>query len=309
MEWRFGTPSQSFNIDETTTSVKLGGGYSPSSFASKTVIIAYGIISRCLLKKGLSDRLGNIIGFGANLLLDELNRTDFENIAFLMGFLENPYEYSIEEEGRPILNPNNRNDLDFEMRWLLDCTMNIQDVGNQPISYAFKSRFHIMQIRYTQEQVEKILTELYRFSSKSGYEAKIFKNIYTEIDAWRTQLEIKFPAGIRHYNNFFTYLRSGMARLEAQGEFSLQNLKIRNTDLTIQEYILISLRSAILMPIIDENKEFVITEKEDQIKDWSVKFSNYIIDFLKERESEYKKSFAIDEARQLALDELDSIIY
>jgi MoxR-like ATPase len=308
MEWRYRTPKMSVNIDETTTATKLGGGYSPMSFASKKKVVHYGTISRCLLRRGLRNKKGELIGIGANLLLDELNRTDFENISFLMGFFESPYRYYLDVEGRPFLNPNHRSEFNFEYRWLCFATMNIQDIGNQPLSLAFKSRFHIIEIEYRKEDVEEILNNLFRFST---YEKRIFSQLYNQVNSWKSANEIRFPAGIRHYNKFFKLLRNGLRKVTTEDTMiSQEGLIIRNTTLTLSQHILGILKSAIMMPIIDENRAGLLQAKKDNLESLSKEFTGYIISYLNDKVDEYKQQGVNTKlAIELAFDKLEIINY
>ena len=55
MEWRYETPYIIYNMDETTTTSKLAGGYSPVSFGGIKEI-RYGVMTKALLKRGWKDK-------------------------------------------------------------------------------------------------------------------------------------------------------------------------------------------------------------------------------------------------------------
>lgn len=288
LEWRFGTPIAIYNVDETTTAERLNGGYSPMSFATKKKVIRYGVITKSLLRKGYT--VGNErIGLGANVMLDEINRTDFENISFLMGFFESPYQYTLEEEGRIIYHPNYRSDLGFEHRWVFCATMNIQDVGNNPISLAFKSRFHIIRIRYEESDILEILDLLHRLSE---YEKILFNELFRTIQGWRDANDIKFPAGVRHYDRFFSFLRNGLANMVLTENDILIS---KYTSRTLEEFFNAIMRSTIMMPIIDENRPNLVDIKEKNLAKLSKDFAELIT------------SEVIDNNRDL--DVLETILY
>lgn len=283
LKWRYGTPYIVYNVDETTTSSKLNGGYSPMSFATGKKEVRYGVISRALLKRNL-ELGGKVVGMGANVMLDEINRTPFENISFLMGFFESPHSYILQEDnGRVFLNPNERSDLDNEMRWCFTATMNIQDIGNQPLSLAFKSRFHIIRIRYEVEEMKEVLDTLFNFHP---YEENIFTEIYDTVDGWAKGREIKFPAGIRHYNTFFRLLRRGLKKLTTDASSSTKtDLMIENSNYNLVEYLVEILRSSIMMPIIDENRSGLVEQKEKAVKNMAKNVASKIVDAIQSYQS------------------------
>jgi len=269
LEWRYGTPFAIYNVDETTTAERLNGGYSPMSFATREKIIRYGIITKSLLKRGFP--VGDErVGLGANVMLDEINRTDFENISFLMGFFESPYQYTLEEESRIVYHPNYRSDLGFEHRWVFCATMNIQDIGNNPISLAFKSRFHIIRIRYREPEILEILELLHRLSE---YEKTLFRELFQTIQGWRNAKDIRFPAGIRHYDRFFSFLRNGLANMILTDNDILIS---KYTSRTLEDLFNAIMRSTIMMPIIDENRPNLVDIKEKSIAKLSKDFSKII---------------------------------
>lgn len=274
LQWRYGTPIAIYNVDETTTAERLNGGYSPMSFATKKKVIRYGLITKSLLKKGYSVGIERI-GLGANVMLDEINRTDFENISFLMGFFESPYQYTLEEEGRIIYHPNYRPDLSFEHRWIFCATMNIQDVGNKDISLAFKSRFHIIRVSYDESDVLEILDSLHRLCE---YEKTIFGDLYKTIQGWRNANDIKFPCGIRHYDRFFSFLRNGMGGMI----LTKDKLISRYTSRSLKSVLNAILRSTIMMPIIEENRPQMVDMKEKSIAKLSEDFAKLITTFVKD---------------------------
>jgi hypothetical protein len=152
--------------------------------------------------------------------------------------------------------------------------MNIQDIGNQPISSAFKSRYHIQQIRYTKEKLNRILNVLFRLSP---YEQEIFTRLYEAVNNWQKSGDIQFPAGVRHYNAFFKFLRSALSQLIIEGGI----LKIKDTDFTLEIFIKEMLRSSIMMPIVNETRKQVVETKEQQIERLAKYFTDIIQDYLK----------------------------
>ena len=210
-------------------------------------------------------------------MFDEINRTPFENISFLMGFLESPYSYIIEEDdSRAIYNPNQlKRKSGKEYRWVKLATMNIQDVGNVPLSSAYKSRYHIVQVRYSKEKMERILDVLFRFTP---YEREIFNRLYETINGWQKAGDIQFPAGVRHYNAFFKFLRSSLDQVELESG----KLKIKATEFSLEMFLIEILRSAIMMPIVNETRKQVVETKEQQIERLAKTFNETIMDFLKD---------------------------
>ncbi|MFX1522165.1 MAG: AAA family ATPase, partial [Promethearchaeota archaeon] len=283
LEWRYGVGYEIFNVDENTTIAKLGGGFSPLSFGGDKVI-RYGVITKCNLKKGKMSADGELIGWGKNICLDELNRGEAENYAFLMGFFAAPYRYLIEEEGRVIENPNRRADL-YGVRWQFCATMNIQDVGNQPLPLALKRRFFIIRSDYETEQVEEIIDGVIKLSS---YEKDILESLMRAISGWHSHNEIRFPAGIGHYTKFFKSLRSGLQNMD-------EDLNNKFTKQKLESFIEDILIATIIMPIIDENRRKVVEGKLKAVK-------NLASDAFKNIEEHYN-----DNGKDL--ESLETIIY
>lgn len=275
-------------MDENTSSEKLAGGYSPLSFALGKKDIRYGIITKSLLKRGHTNKYidleGNrkeeLIGYGSNLLLDELNRTPFENLSFLMGFYQSPYSYMIEEEGRIVVNPNNRTEFNNEHRWVMFGTMNISDIGNNPLSLAFKRRFHIIRIRYNDQTLLKILRSLFKFQ-KDTYEEKIFLDLNSTITSWHENDEITFPCGVSHYHTFFTFLRNGLKRLRIDEKDN--ELYMGKTKIKLEKYLESILRSTIIMPIINENDAEMVAEKEGEAESLAKDYAHQIKSYIEEK--------------------------
>lgn len=287
LEWRFGTPYRAFNIDETVTSEKLAGGFSPITFASGKKEIRYGIITKCLLKRGKYEEhvidgelKREIVGFGSNLMLDEMNRCPSESIAFLLGFLAPPYTYEIEEENRIIHNPNWRSEFNNEMRWFLCGTMNTMDIGNYGLSSAFKSRWNYIKAEY--EATDDIIghLEIVRELMKlTDYEENIFKDIYANVKTWVLNDDVMFPCGVRHYKNFFTLLRNGLDKLIHDEDKGVYH--VGESEVTLSEYIYTILVSSVIMPIINENQPEIVAEKENLAKNYAQEYENIILTHLR----------------------------
>jgi len=293
LEWRFKTPYRVFGVDETTSAEKLSGGFSPITFASGKRSIRYGIITKCLFKRGKTERIPteegmieDIIGYGANLLLDEINRTPFPEISFLLSFLaKNPASYEIQEEGRVVYNPNFLPELGKESRWVLFGTMNTMDIGNNQLAYAFKRRAMMIKtdyFAYSDSRLKRGLTttgnpylDILREKIKvmpNSYEEKIFKDIYDNIKSWQVNEEITYPCAIDHYLKFFKYLRNGLKKVKVKNDV----LYIGDTDISLERYIISILRSTIVMPVVNENNREIVTEKENLTKEYAKKYAKDI---------------------------------
>jgi hypothetical protein len=165
--------------------------------------------------------------------------------------------------------------------------MNIQDVGNRPLSLAFKSRFHHINIKYTKKEHLDILDKTLNLKK---YEKRLFDEIYDTTKGWHTANEIRFPCGVRHYTTFFKFLREGLKGIVKKGK----KLIMKHTDRELGEFLVDILRSAIMMPIIDENQRGIVESKEEIIESMG-------------REDLYKiiKEFA----EKNGLDDLETLIY
>jgi len=283
LEWRYGTPYEIYNIDENTTTTKLAGGFSPLSFATGKKVIEYGILAKCLLKRDLEIN-GEVVGLGGNLMFDEINRGEFEAFSFMMGFFASPYRFLIVEEGRVMENPNHRPDLEG-FRFFFEGTMNIQDVGNNPLSMAFKSRFHFVSVKYDKTMVQNILNLSYQLAK---YEVDIFDTIWGNVSSWHSNQDVRFPAGIRHYANFFKFLRNGLSKMN-------KKLEIGQTGKNLKSYLADIIRSAIVLPIIDENRRGIVDSKEKSTQN----IASSIYDLIKTQFDSFNKE----------LDALETIVY
>lgn len=191
--WRYGVPYEVYMVSEATTSGKLLGRMNLLAFSKKDediLSVLYGIVTLCLLKKG---KFG--VGLGANLMLDEFNRAEFKHIAFFMSFLASPYRYLIDDDNYRIMEyPNRRGDIS----WALTCTMNTQDVNNEPISIAAKSRFAFINVAYTNEDKQEIIKNEFHLPDKSHSIIQYLLKIDEMTQALREEGSVRFPAGIRH---------------------------------------------------------------------------------------------------------------
>lgn len=152
-----GVAWESKNIDESTNPLTLYGGFAPETISSgskelRRKNLELGIISNCIMN-------------GKYCFLDELNRTENEVLGRMMGFLEEPYNYKIDEGNLKIVLKNPP--VLPRANWFIIGTMNIGDVGNFKMSSAFKRRFKIMQIHYEVKVIKEILQKVRGYNSSS----------------------------------------------------------------------------------------------------------------------------------------------
>jgi MoxR-like ATPase len=200
VQWRYGTPYKTYMVSEATSSGVLLGRLNITAMLSKSrdkegqdereaANVLYGIVSLCLFRK---DWRG---GYGANLMLDEFNRCEFKHIAFFMSFLASPYRFMIDDDNyRQVDYPNRRGNAS----WLLVCTMNTQDVNNESISIAAKSRFSFIDVEYNEQEKREIIQRQFHLDSPTHSIINYLMDIWSFTDGFREGGVVRFPAGIRH---------------------------------------------------------------------------------------------------------------
>jgi len=198
MKWRYGYNYEVYNISEATTAGKLTGRlnmlkiWQPENENVPNAM--YGIISLCLFKRTWPT--ARPLGLASNLLLDELNRCEFKQISFVMSFLAAPYQYVIDDDNfRKVLYPNQRSE---DKRWVLVCTMNTEDINNEDISIAAKSRFAFVEVKYTPEDMREIIKEYFNLDDSNSEIINYLMSIYEFTNNAKDQSSVRFPAGIRH---------------------------------------------------------------------------------------------------------------
>jgi MoxR-like ATPase len=194
-KWRYGYNYEVYNISEATTAGKLTGRlnmlkiFQPEKEEIPNAL--YGIFTLCLLKQGWRK-----MGFGANLMLDELNRCEFKQIAFLMSFLASPYLFTIDDDNyRKVYYPNRRGE---SKRWILNGTMNTEDINNEDISIAAKSRFAFITVTYSIEDLKVVIQSHFNLDTTKDPVILYLMQIYDMTQTLRGDHSVRFPAGIRH---------------------------------------------------------------------------------------------------------------
>lgn len=266
----------------------------------------YGIMTLALLKKGWGRSKDKARGGGeaSNLLLDEFNRAEFKQIAFIMGFLASPYKYTIDDDNfREIWYPNRE-----DTKWIFLATMNTEDVGNEDLSIAAKSRFSMIEIKYhtpeDDSKIRRILAAIFNIDMDSKVIYYLME-IFSLTLGWKTQGDVKFEAGIRHLARVHQVFRDSI-KLRAVGydvtvfdpnstgelEDAYQdigegksktNLFGRNIDDIGAEYVHLLdsvVKDHLINAIIDEN---AAAKKRNVLGNWSEKledsdFTNAVIE-------------------------------
>lgn len=195
LQWLYGVDHIVFGINEKVTTGQLTGRINLKIVGDPDAVkVEYGILTRCLFKEGYRDA-----GMEMNLTLDEMNRTDFKHLAFLMSFLESPYYYTIDDDNfRMILYPNREN----HVVWSLQGTMNTADIGNERIPVAAKQRFVFIEVDYSNEQMKGILKRSFNLETKPGapldhWVINYLMIIYEFTKEFIKKKYVKFPAGVR----------------------------------------------------------------------------------------------------------------
>ena len=221
---QYGIDWISYNVDEATTSYNLFGGFDPSALVAGERRIHYGVITKALKEK-------------KNVLLDELNRTDFKNISKLMGFLSAPYRLVLEESGEVFEYP----------KWfVLFATMNIGDEGNFSLSRAFKRRFLIIKVKYTELELKEILEPL---CGKDNLLLEMCLELYKFTWQLAEEKLVLFGCGVGHLINFIKALKV------FQEEISDYSIALREAvDMTVK------------MQLVDENDIFTLQEVEKRFE-------------------------------------------
>lgn len=198
--WRYNVPSKTYNVNDSTTAGKLQGRLNlQKAFAGdrgkELPNVIYGILSLSLMKKGYGMNLetGEGGGLACNLLLDEFNRAEFKQIAFIMGFLQSPYKFTIDDDNyREIFYPNQK-----DTRWVFFGTMNTEDVGNEDLSIAGKSRFGMINVGYDVETLKKIIASRLNVPLESAV-TRYLMTIYDFTKKEKNENNVRFESGVRN---------------------------------------------------------------------------------------------------------------
>lgn len=286
-EWKYDVGFNLVNVDESTSAATLRGGFSPLAIGGGEDVseIRYGEISKCLLnplwiekmmiKNGQRKRGGTTgESCGKNILIDEMNRADFRNYAFLMGYFEAPYKFILpEDDSREFPNPNKTPEK--IIKWILIATMNTSDVGVESLSLAFKSRFSMITVHYVINEMMQIIRK--SMYGLNAYEEKIARDLIDNTISWAESNDIVFPVGIRHLRSFLRQLRLGIQDLlsgrlsqayvdwdtnyrgyENVSDSSGKVLLTKEQNYQLEALIRNLILSLIVMPIVDENNATVV---------------------------------------------------
>lgn len=297
----YGVGYSILNVDESTNSYLLKGGYSPYALSGNTAIsgIKYGFFTRAFLPPNFMDDADNIVPNTAeNRCFDEQNRAKFEEFAFMMGFFEAPYQIMLDEDnGRVFRNPNKNPE--NRICQITTGTMNLSDIGNEPISFAFKSRYDMYAIKYIMSQMKDVVRR--SMNGMSHAELKMFELIYNNTLEWQMQDSIVYIPGIRHYQTFFKALRmtvhntiegyyDDILYISDENELTLNfdetmakkgldsKVKLKLLDDMLENLI----HSSILMPLIEENDASNVNKmKEQSVQAFKSAFYNLLIQDIK----------------------------
>lgn len=206
-KWKYKTPYNIYPVTEQTSTLALMGGRNPSSIGNSSPDISrneFGIITRSLLPPNYINDVGQIEkNTAANVIIEELNRSEQKSYSFLMQFLESPYIMTIPPNDLLFRNPNRK--VSGEIHWILAATANVSDIGNETLSAPLKSRFDFWENVYPQADMLYAISHIL-FGLSAG-EKEIFDIVYTQTHSWATSGDTNFPAGIRHYRELFSALR------------------------------------------------------------------------------------------------------
>jgi hypothetical protein len=205
-----------------------------------------------------------------NIMMDELNRTDFRNFAATMGFFASPYEYLFEVANKIFKNPNFVTGI-IDPRWIFIATMNISDVGNERLSLAYKSRFNSVYIGYSIENALQILDMSLLGLSRS--EEIMFMSIVSKTEELAESGQILFPAGIRHLDALFKSIRrisneimqeNNLIELVYQVPTNITD-KDEKKKYILGKFLESKLFSTIVLPLSDESSKTIMEKVKDDI--------------------------------------------
>lgn len=302
---KYGISWKSMNIDESTSPLTLFGGYSPESIGKskeeRKENVDLGIISKCVLE-------------GKYCFLDEMNRTENEVLGRLMGFLQEPFSYEVPEGNMKFVfkNPASIDPRQRRSNLVFIGTMNIGDVGNFKMSFAFKRRFKIIHVSYTTEQIVNIIQKskgwsdheinkiFLNFSSISTLDRSsmndlkekmnwmldnISKAIYDKTHEWKNLKVVTFGVGVAHImqvlNDISLFIQDLIFRKYENSNLSLLNSNDLKNDL--KNLIADIIDENIIMSLIDENDRYKIEQIKNRKQDLIFVINDTIlslIDFL-----------------------------
>jgi MoxR-like ATPase len=160
---KIGFAWKSINIDPAVNPGTLFGAYAPESIGGgaesrENRVVDWGVISECIME-------------GKYLMMDELNRGENEVLARLNGALAEPYSYEVREANTMFLikDPDSDDPKRKRSNFIICASINIGDIGNFSMSFAFKRRWKIIEIHYTPDEIRNLMNLIYsRFQSTEG---------------------------------------------------------------------------------------------------------------------------------------------
>lgn len=268
-EWKYSTGYLTLNVDESTTSFQLRGGISPDIFALGDISkvdersrIEYGLIPMALLSKDFTKTIITRdgkktvrIGQAKNFFADEVNRTDFRNISFTMGFYASPYQFTLKEDNNRVF--PNPNALYGETRWISLATMNTADVGNEALSLAFKRRFHIVQVEFDQDHWKEVFKSIFRVDEQD-WRVQVALTINSMTNEWKKSV-VLFPAGIGHVLSFIKEFELSIEDLYNDKLKKALNLDPNDRPGNLRTLVKNILDATVKNAIVDENSPTKVT--------------------------------------------------
>jgi MoxR-like ATPase len=298
----YGIDYLSKNIDESTNSSTLYGGFSPEILSS-----AVKKPRRDNIEKGIFSRA---MEEGKYIMLDELNRTDNETLGRLMGFLADPYNYDVPEGKLRYwykMSSSERSNM------VIIGTMNIGDVGNFKMSFAFKRRFKIIKVEYTEEEIGMIMEYLYGYIAKPTNkldpeittalknivnplfvngaitmqvlekledEIKTFgKLLFSITHGWSKEANlVQFGVGVAHCKTVLEDISLFMIDIVRRNPRMLCNGITESTFTDkIKEIVTDAVAENVIMAIIDENDKYKMGKMEEKVKTLSTALTQVIL--------------------------------
>jgi hypothetical protein len=185
------------------------------------------------------------------------------------------------------------------MRWVFVATMNTADVGNEPLSLAFKRRFHIIRVKFTEKDLRKIVQEIYNVDD-SDWRPQVAEEILSTTTTWKRGKLVLFPAGIGHVINFLNDLQNGLRDLHAKDIFGDQKYinAFKEGEFNLASMVELSLRSHVIMPIVDENS----LVRVEQVEKKMITLQDQIVSIIEEKPSN------LEEFKELSKAELEEIL-
>lgn len=281
-----GTGYRTKGIGVSTTPIQLFGGYSPETIGGGAKAKAQ---RRKTVEIGI---LCDAIMHLRYVMFDELNRAENEVMDQLLGFFEEPYILVIEAANFIYKLKNSSNE---RSNLVIVATMNIGDIGNFKMGFAFKRRWAIEKVHYSTEQIVEIARMVKGYKPRNIEDIKdaakkchlnpedmvkvsmemldsIARKIFDETHVWSTQKQVtQFGCGVAHIFQSLKGISYFVKDLLNRAFQTKSLLELRGKggifETELRKWVENILWANVFMQLVDENDKYKIQQVEEQAAD------------------------------------------